>query len=118
MYTPIITGSGVYTPENVISNAELVDSFNAYVDLWNARNAAEIEAGEKDALAHSSAEFIEKASGIKSRFVLSKDPILDPEIMAPRIPARPDSEPSVLAEMAVKAAQGSIRALNRKNPHP
>ena len=36
MHTPIITGSGVFTPENVITNDELVASFNAYVDRFNA----------------------------------------------------------------------------------
>ncbi|WP_298915727.1 beta-ketoacyl-ACP synthase III [uncultured Algimonas sp.] len=106
----VISSTGLWTPDDSISNDELVEAFNAYVDKWNAQNAAAIEAGTLDALAPSSAEFIEKASGIKSRYVLSKDPILDPDIMAPRIPARPDGEPSVLAEMAVAAARD---ALNR-----
>lgn len=104
----VISATGLWTPEDSISNEELVIAFNAYVDKWNAENAAEIEAGTLDALAPSSAEFIEKASGIKSRFVLSKDPILDPNIMAPRIPARSNEQPSVLAEMAVKAAQDAM----------
>ena len=104
----VISSTGLWTPEQSISNEELVEAFNAYVDKWNWENAAAIEAGELDALAPSSAEFIEKASGIKSRFVLSKDPILDPDIMAPRIPARPNEEPSVLAEMAVKAAEDAL----------
>lgn len=104
----VISSTGLWTPDQSISNEELVDSFNAYVDKWNRENADAIAAGERDALAHSSAEFIEKASGIKSRFVLSKDPILDPDTMAPRIPARPNDEPSVLAEMAVKAAENAL----------
>lgn len=104
----VISSTGLWTPEESISNEELVEAFNAYVDKWNRENAAAIEAGELDALAPSSAEFIEKASGIKSRFVLSKEPILDPNIMAPRIPARPNEEPSVLAEMAVKAAEDAL----------
>ncbi|MGB3455426.1 MAG: beta-ketoacyl-ACP synthase III [Litorimonas sp.] len=109
----VISSTGLWTPQDSISNEELVEAFNAYVDLWNDRNADEIEAGTKEALAHSSAEFIEKASGIKSRFVLSKDPILDPEIMAPRIPARPNEAPSVLAEMAVKAAEDALARAGR-----
>lgn len=104
----VISSTGLWTPDQSISNEELVESFNAYVDKWNRENADAIAAGERDALAHSSAEFIEKASGIKSRFVLSKDPILDPDTMAPRIPARPNDEPSVLAEMAVKAAENAL----------
>ncbi len=109
----VISSTGLWTPEDSISNEELVEAFNAYVEKWNAENAAEIEAGTKEALAPSSAEFIEKASGIKSRFVLSKDPILDPNVMAPRIPARPNEEPSVLAEMAVKAAQDALARANK-----
>ena len=109
----VISSTGLWTPENSISNEELVESFNAYVDKWNAENAAAIEAGELDALTYSNAEFIEKASGVKSRYVISKDPILDPEIMAPRIPARPNEEPSILAEIAAKAAQQALDAVGR-----
>ena len=43
---------------------------------------------EVQALTESSAAFIEKASGIKSRFVMDKDGILDPQRMAPRLPER------------------------------
>lgn len=110
----VISSTGLWTPEHSISNEELVEGFNAYVDKWNSENAAEIKAGTKTALDHSSAPFIEKASGIKSRFVISKDPILDPNIMAPRIPARPDSEPSILAEIAVNAARQALERAGRK----
>lgn len=109
----VISSTGLWTPEKSISNEELVESFNAYVDKWNAENATAIEAGELDALTYSNAEFIEKASGVKSRYVISKDPILDPEIMAPRIPARPNEEPSILAEIAAKAAQQALDAVGR-----
>ena len=104
----VISSTGLWTPSDSISNEELVESFNAYVDTWNAENADAIAAGELDALDYSSAPFIEKASGIKSRYVLSKDPILDPGQMRPHIPARPDDAPSVLAEMAVKAARDAL----------
>jgi len=60
-----ITGTGLYHPEHVISNEELVESLNAYVEQYNLEHAAEIEAGELEALRGSSAEFIEKASGVK-----------------------------------------------------
>ncbi|MGY9039675.1 MAG: beta-ketoacyl-ACP synthase III, partial [Rhodobacterales bacterium] len=69
MYTPAITGSGIFTPEQVITNAELVKAFNAYADLYNLEHAAEIEAGELPAKEHSSEEFIVKASGIEQRYV-------------------------------------------------
>ena len=104
----VISGTGLYTPSHAISNAELVEAFNAYVEKFNSANAADIEAGKIAALEPSSVEFIEKASGIKSRFVMNKDGILDPDFMCPRIPERPNDQISVLAEMAVKAARGAL----------
>jgi len=106
----VIAATGLFTPEQSVSNAELVDSYNAWADGWNARHAAQIEAGELEAKAHSSPEFIEKASGIKSRFVLDKAGIIDPERMAPNLAERSNDELSILAEMAVKAARQAIAA--------
>ena len=111
--TPVISATGLFTPADSISNAELVESFNRYVAQFNADNAAAIEAGTVAPLNPSSVEFIEKASGIKARYVLSKAPILDPETMCPRLPERPDEEISVLAEIAVKAAQQALEAAGR-----
>lgn len=111
---PVISATGLFTPTDSISNEELVASFNAYVDLHNQQNADAIAAGDVEELQHSSVEFIEKASGIKSRFVLSKDPILDPEVMCPRLPERPNEEISILAEIGVKAAQQALERAGRK----
>jgi len=105
-----ITATGLFTPSQSISNEELVASFNDYVDRFNAENASRINAGEIEPLQKSSAEFVEKASGIKSRYVLDKDGILDTARMAPRIAARPNEELSVLAEIAVHAARDAMRA--------
>jgi beta-ketodecanoyl-[acyl-carrier-protein] synthase len=105
-----IVATGLYTPPHAISNEELVRAFNAYVEGYNAQNAARIAAGEIEPLQPSSAEFIEKASGIKARYAVDRDGVLDPARMAPRIAARPDSEISILAEMAVAAAQDAMRA--------
>ncbi len=110
---PVISATGLYTPPESISNEELVESFNAYVALHNARHAAEIAAGTVQELAPSSAEFIEKASGIKSRFVMAKAPLLDPEIMAPRWRERSNDELSVLAEIGLKAAQDALQRAGR-----
>ena len=76
-----ISGTGLFTPPNSISNEELVESFNTYVERFNARHAAEIEAGSVAALAPSSVEFIEKASGIKARYVMNKEGVIDPARM-------------------------------------
>ncbi len=111
---PVISSTGLFTPADSISNEELVDSFNQYVTQFNAQNADEINRGAVTSLVPSSVEFIEKASGIKSRFVLSKAPILDPEIMAPRLPERSNDELSVLAEMGVIAARDALARAGRR----
>ena len=104
----VISGSGLFTPAESISNEELVTSFNRWVDLYNEAHRAEIDAGELAAKTHSSVEFIEKASGIKSRYVIDKKGILDPERMVPHIPERPDDEPSVMCEIACHAAREAL----------
>lgn len=104
----MISGTGLFTPEESISNEELIDSFNAYVELFNAQNADAIERGEVTALKTSFPEFIEKASGIKSRYVINKSGILDPHRMYPIIADRSDDEQSLQCEMAVKAVQEAL----------
>jgi beta-ketodecanoyl-[acyl-carrier-protein] synthase len=111
--TPVISATGLYTPPDSISNDELVDSFNTYVARFNAAHADAIAAGTVAELAPSSVEFIEKASGIKSRFVMSKESLLDPDVMVPRWAERPNEELSVMAEMGVKAAQAALAAAGR-----
>ncbi len=112
--TPVISATGLFTPPESISNEELVESFNRYVALHNDRNAAAIAAGEIAPLEESSTGFIEKASGIKSRHVIAKAPVLDPETMAPRWDERGDDELSIMAEIGVKAAQQALDRAGRK----
>ena len=108
--TAVIAATGLFTPEQSISNAELVEAYNTWAERWNADHAGQIVEGDVAALTPSSAEFIEKASGIKSRFVLDKSGVLDPDRMAPNIPERSNDELSIMAEMAVKAARQAIAA--------
>ncbi len=108
MHGVAITGTGVFTPENVITNDELVAAFNAFADLWNAENADAIAAGEVEAKTHSSSDFIVAASGIERRYVLDKEGILDPTRMYPRLAPRSDDDPSVMAEIAVDAARKAL----------
>ncbi|CTQ32139.1 beta-ketoacyl-ACP synthase III [Jannaschia rubra] len=96
-----VTGSGVFTPRQVITNDELVAAFNAYADRRNAE-------GADPSIPHSSSEFIRSASGIEQRFVLDKSGVLDPDRMYPRLPARPDDAPSQMAEMGVAAATDAL----------
>ncbi len=110
---PVISATGLFTPPDSISNAELVESFNTYVARFNAENDAAIAAGELKALEPSSVEFIEKASGIKARHVLAKASILDPAIMEPRWAERPNEEVSVLAEIGIAAARDALARAGR-----
>lgn len=112
-FTPVISATGLYTPPDSISNDELVASFNTYVARFNAENADAIAAGTVEALQPSSVEFIEKASGIKARHVVSKAPILDPDTMCPRLPERPNEELSILAEIGVAAAREALARAGR-----
>lgn len=104
----VISGTGLYTPSQSISNDELVSAFNTYVDEFNAEHADEIAAGSVIELAQSSSAFIEKASGIKSRFVINKDGIIDPKRMTPFIAERSNDEPSLQCEMAIAAAKQAL----------
>ena len=110
---PVISSTGLFTPSETITNEELVASFNTFVERFNAANAGAIEAGEVQALQPSSVEFIEKASGIKARHVMAKAPVLDPDIMAPRWPDRPNEELSIMAEIGVAAARDALARAGR-----
>jgi beta-ketodecanoyl-[acyl-carrier-protein] synthase len=109
----VISSTGLFTPGETITNEELVESYNRYVEIFNANNAQAIAAGEVAELQPSSVEFIEKASGIKARHVMTKAPILDPETMAPRMRERSNDEPSVMAEIGVKAARDALERAGR-----
>ncbi len=109
MHQPVITGTGVFTPSEVITNDELVVAFNAYADKFNAANAADIAAGDVEELQHSSTEFILAASGIEQRYVMDKKGVLDPEFMHPKLRQRSDDEPGIMAEMAMDACTKALK---------
>lgn len=108
MYQPAITGHGVFTPSQSISNDELVVAFNAYADRWNEAHADEIAAGTAEAIAPSSSDFIFKASGIEQRYVMDKSGVLDPDRLYPSLPPRSDDAPCIMAEMALDAANKAL----------
>ncbi|MFQ3237069.1 MAG: beta-ketodecanoyl-[acyl-carrier-protein] synthase, partial [Paraglaciecola sp.] len=68
----VISGSGLWNPPHSISNEELVTAYNGYATDFNTQHAQAIAAGDIALKPQSSAEFIEKASGIRSRFVYVK----------------------------------------------
>ena len=104
----VLSATGLFTPPYSISNDELVAAFNQYVHQYNQTHAAEIASGSLEALAESSSEFIVKASGIHSRFVMNKDGIVNPDIMRPQFAKRSDETLSLQAEMGVAAAQQAL----------
>ncbi|MHA6333987.1 beta-ketoacyl-ACP synthase III [Qipengyuania sp. CAU 1752] len=112
-YRPVISATGLYTPAESISNEELVEAFNAYVERHNAEHADAIASGQIEPLQPSSVEFIEKASGIKSRHVINKAPIIDPAVMEPRHEDRGDEELSLMAEIGVAACQDALERAGR-----
>jgi len=109
----VISGTGVFTPEESITNKELVKAYNTYADIYNSTNKSDIRQGNKVALELSSEEFIYKASGIKNRYVMDKTGILDPNIMHPILKKRSNAEPSILAEMSVKAAKKAMESAGK-----
>ncbi|MGR3382796.1 beta-ketoacyl-ACP synthase III [Roseovarius indicus] len=113
MFQPAITGSGVFTPQEIITNDELVAAFNAYADRYNAAHADAIAAGEVEAMGPSSAEFITNASGIEQRYVMDKSGVLDPDRMYPRLRQRSDDEPGIMAEIALSACGDALAAAGR-----
>lgn len=86
----VISGSGLWTPDHIITNDELVAAYNEWASRYNDRHADAIAAGEIEEKPQSSSEFIEKASGIKQRYAYIKEGILDVDRMRPAIPERPD----------------------------
>lgn len=113
MHTPVISGSGLFVAPHTIRNEELVAAYNAYVARHNAEHAAAIAAGERAPLQESSVEFIEKASGIRQRYVMEKDGVLDPERLRPRFTPRPNEALSLQAEIAVDAGRQALTAAGR-----
>ncbi len=113
MFQPAITGTGIYTPPNTITNDELVETFNHYADNFNAEHISEIAAGNVEAIEHSSSDFIFQASGIEQRYVIDKAGVLDPEVMHPQLRQRDDEEPGIMAEMALDACHKALKQAGR-----
>ena len=111
--TVVISGTGLFTPKEFITNEELVESFNNYVDFHNQENKDDIDSGKLEALTPSSVDFIKKASGIEQRFVLDKEGILDINRMKPKLESRDNSQISIQAEMAIDASRKALDAAGR-----
>jgi beta-ketodecanoyl-[acyl-carrier-protein] synthase len=109
----VISGTGLYTPPETISNAELVQAYNEYVRRYNAAHHEAIASDAMHPLLKSSDEFIVKASGIRKRHVVARDGMLDPEVMCPRMPERANEQLSLSAEISIAAARQALDAAHR-----
>lgn len=114
MTSVVISGSGLFTPPHKVSNQELVDVLNAYADKYNQQHAEQIARGELEEKKHSSAEFIEKASGIKSRYVMYKEGITDVNVMHPVLTKNKPDQPPEMVLMAVDAAKQALTAAQKQ----
>ena len=110
----VITGTGLFTPPFSISNEELVASLTVAVEEWNAEHAADIADGALNARPVPDAEFIERASGIKSRYVMEKSGVLDPQRLRPHLPTRSEDELGLQAEMALPAIHEALAQAGRR----
>lgn len=111
----VISGTGVFTPPQNLTNEELVAGYNAHVDLWNTEHAGEIAAGEMTAKEPSSEAFIEKASGIKNRYLMEASGLKEPDRMYPYLSDLAEEDLSstpVQVKMALAAAQTALAEAN------
>ena len=111
----VISGYGYNHPPEAVSNEELTNAYNEYVDIYNIRKKSEIADGKVSRLQKSSPEFIKQASGIQSRYVRDKKNLLNPNILFPKLKQRDDNEISLQAEVSIDAARKSL-ATGQKHP--
>lgn len=109
-----ITGSGLWRPQGILTNEELVLSYNKFAAAFNETHQEAIKEGRMKPKPSSSVSFIEKASGIKQRYVYVKEGVTDINRMRPAIPVREDDQLSDQAEMAVAAARAAMKDAGRR----
>ena len=109
-----ITGTGLFTPPESVSNAELVASLTEAVLKWNAEHAEEIASGDAVERAVPDEEFILKASGIERRYVMEKSGVLDPARMRPRLETRSEDQLGIQAEMSIPAIHEALAQAGRQ----
>ena len=109
-----ITGTGLFTPPESVSNAELVASLTEAVLKWNAEHAEEIASGDAAERPVPDEEFILKASGIERRYVMEKSGVLDPARMRPRLETRSDDQLGIQAEMSMPAIHDALVQAGRE----
>ncbi len=109
----LVTGTGLFTPPDGVTNAELVESLRVAVEQWNRENAEAIERGEVEERDPPSEAFIRRASGVGHRYVMDKQGVLDPKRLRPHLPLRSEKELSVQAEISVAAIESALHQAGR-----
>ena len=109
----VISGSGLWHPDEFVTNEELVEAYNAWAERFNRQHADEIAGGQIEELQLSSPEFILKASGIRQRYTYRREGILDIDRMRPVLEERPLDQLSHQAEMAVRSARDAMESAGR-----
>ena len=112
MHNIYIAGTGIWHPDDKISNDEIVNSYNSYAEKFNNDNQSDIDKGLMQPMEFSSSEFIEKASGIKSRYVIDKEGILDIDRMMPRVNNEHPDRLSIHAQVGIEAAKKAMDQAN------
>jgi beta-ketodecanoyl-[acyl-carrier-protein] synthase len=102
MHEVVLSSTAFIHGSDLVTNDELVESFNAYA----AQNPETVKP--------SSSEFIEKASGIRQRYVIDKAGVLDVERMRPKVRERSIDEPSLQAEFCLEPARRALEAAKLK----
>jgi beta-ketodecanoyl-[acyl-carrier-protein] synthase len=109
----VITGTGLFTPEHQVSNAELVASLKESVRAFNEANSDAIAAGEMEPRDEPSERFIVKASGVQRRYLLEKEGVLDPTRLRPRLETRSEDQDSIQCEISLAAIRDALASANR-----
>ena len=113
MTRALITGTGLFTPKDSVTNEELVTSLTKANERWNTEHREEIERGDVLERDLPSERFIVKASGVGHRYVMDKTGVLDPERLRPRLPLRGEDELSIQAEICIAAAEEALAQAGR-----
>ena len=113
MTQAVLTGTGLWTPNEGITNAELVESLSEAVTAWNAEHAEAIERGEVEERDLPSERFIVRASGVEHRYVIDKPGVLDPKRLRPHLPLRGEDEDSIQCEISLLAVREALDQAGR-----
>ena len=114
MKRAVLTGSGLWTPSEGITNEELVASLSEAVEAWNAEHAEEIARGELEERDTPNERFIVRASGVHHRYVIEKSGVLDPKRLRPHLPTRSEEEDSIQCEISLVAVREALAQAGRE----